>query len=154
MTIQVGQGKFKEVKGSVVSTQNAGLRFVLNATNKKCKLEPNEAPLLEELDRKWKNIKGDLKSWYNNPAQHKLGNIRELAVQSDTWIINMLCEDDNLNADSKALKECLKKVADLAKYEQASVHISQKTLDQVAELESLLNDSFIKKNVSVYIYRD
>lgn len=147
----VGQGKLKEVTGSVLSTQNSGLRFIINATNKKCNLEYD---LIKDFDKKWKNVRGDLKTWFNNPANHKLGNIRELAVQSDTWIVHMLCQDENLKTDEKALKECLKKVAELARYEQASVHLSHKTVEQVPELKNLVEEFILNKNISVYVYKD
>lgn len=149
--VKVGYGKLKELKGSITQTQNAGLQFLLNPVNQACNLDQD---LVNELNNKWRNVKGDLKTWYNNPSFYKMGNIRDLAVQSDMWIIHMLCKDKDLKFEDKSLKECLKKVADLAKYEQASIHFSEKTVNEFPKMMDLIEEFFLKKNISVSIYKD
>lgn len=148
---QLNKGKLKDTKGSILFPQNAGLCLVLNVVNESNSLDYS---FLDILDRKWKNIKADLKTWYSNKASHKLGNIRELSVQSDVWIIHMLCQDKNKVTDKKALSKCIDEVVKLAKYENASIHISSKFIDSVPEINDMIEKSFIDKGVSVYLYED
>lgn len=147
----INNAKVREINDSIIATQNAGLRFVLNVANKKCDLDYK---ILSIFEKKWKNIKGDLKTWFSNQAIYKLGNIQTLAVQSDTWIVHMLCQDENKKTDKNSLAKCLKSVSDLAKYEQASVHISSKLFEDIPELKECIDSNFIKKGISVYLYKD
>ena len=146
-------GKVKVVKGSILSPENAGLRFVLSFTNTLGKTDGN--PLYPVFDKKWKKVKEEAKGWFaTKTGAYKLGATNTTAVQSDTWVIHMLCQDDTLKVDATALTECLKKVAASAKYEKASVHVSSLLLNLVPEMSQLLNDHLVKAGVSVLYYEE
>jgi hypothetical protein len=66
----------------------------------------------------------------------------------------MLCQNDELQTDAKALGECLKKVAALAKYEKATVHVSTLLTSAVPELNDLLTEQLVNNGVSVYFYEE
>lgn len=145
-------GKTKLVKGSILTPENAGLRFVLSVNNTAGK---SENPLFPLFDKKWKQVKSESKGWYNTrTGAYKLGAVRELAVQSDVWVINMLCQNDNIVTDVKALEDCLKKVCAMAKYERATIHVSTLLTDAIPELQGLLGEQLVKNGVSVYYYQE
>ncbi len=145
-------GKTKLVKGTILSPEPAGLRFVLSVNNMVGKAETK---LHSVFDKKWKKVREETRGWYaNKTGAYKLGAINTTAVQSDTWVIHMLCQDKDLNLDDKAVEECLKKVCDLAKYEKATVHISSLLKEMIPSLNDLLNKYLVEKGISVYTYEE
>lgn len=146
------KGRIKEIKGSILTPHDAGLRFVLNVNNT---LGKAENPLYPLFDKKWKKVKEEAKGWYNTrTGAYKLGATNVTAVQSDTWVIHMLCQNDDLETDLKSLAECLKKVAASAKYEKATVHVSTLLTEAVPELKDLLTEHLVEQGVSVSYYEE
>lgn len=146
------KGRVKLIKGSILNPENAGLRFVLNVNNM---LGEAKSPLYPVFDKKWKRVKEEAKGWFNTrTGAYKLGATNVTAVQSDTWVIHMLCQDDKLQVDDKALKECLTKVAASAKYEKATVHVSSLLVNAIPELKDLLTSQLIDEGISVSFYEE
>lgn len=145
-------GKTKVIKGSILAPENAGLRFVLSVTNMSGKVE---SPLYPVFEKKWKKVKEEAKGWYNTrTGTYKLGATNSTAVQSDTWVVHLLCQDEKLQTDVKALEECLNKVCTSAKYEKATVHVSTVLTNYIPELSDLLKKALLDKGVSVYFYEE
>lgn len=145
-------GRVKLVKGSILSPENAGLRFVLNVNNTVGKAE---SPLYPLFDKKWKKVKEEAKGWFNTrTGAYKLGVVNTTAVQSDTWVIHMLCQDDEIKTDLKALATCLDLVCKSAKYEKATVHVSTLLTDHIPELQELLTKHLVNQGVSVSYYEE
>lgn len=146
------QGRVKLIKGSILAPENAGLRFVLNVNNMVGKAE---SPMYPLFDKKWKKVKEEAKGWYNTrTGAYKLGAVNTTAVQSDTWVIHMLCQDDELKTSPEALAKCLDEVCKSAKYERATVHVSTLLTTAVPELQDLLTKHLVEKGVSVYFYEE
>lgn len=145
-------GRTKVIKGSILAPENAGLRFVLSINNMAGK---PENPLFPVFEKKWKKVKEESRGWYaTKTGAYKLGAINTTAVQSDTWVIHMLCQDENLNTDAAALTTCLKKVCASAKYERATVHVSTILTGSIPELTNLLQTELVEQGVSVYFYEE
>ena len=152
MSVFQQQGKVKLVKGSILTPQNAGLRFILNFTSLAGKVDGEVYSL---FDKKWAKAKSDAKAWYaNKTGQYKLGAINNTAVQSDTWVMHMLCQKEDGTVDSVGLQECLKKICEAAKYEHASVHVSTLLVDQAPEMKDLVEKELLQKGISVSYYEE
>jgi len=146
-------GKVKVIKGSILAPHHAGLRFVLSVNNLAGKSENH--PLYPLFDKKWKKVKEEAKGWYaTKTGAYKLGATNITAVQSDTWVIHMLCQDESLATNVAALEDCLKKVAASAKYEKASVHISSLLSEHIPELNSLVEKHLVSDGVTVSYYQE
>lgn len=146
-------GRTKVVNGSILMPENAGLRFVLSVNNLAGKVDGN--PLLPIFDKKWKKVREETKGWYaNKTGAYKLGAVNTTAVQSDVWVIAMLCQDENFKVDSKALETCLKQVCASAKAERASVHVSNVLVEAMPEIKNLLVTQLINQGVSVLFYNE
>lgn len=144
-------GTLKTINGSILSPHNAGLRFVLNTINLSGK--PEGSPLMTTFDKKWRKVREEVKGYYaTRTGAYKLGAVLSTAVQSDTWVVHMLCQNENLELDSSSLETCLKKVAENAKYEKASVHISENLLKEFPELRGLISSHLLEAGVPVYLY--
>ena len=105
------------------------------------------------FDKKWKKVKEEAKGWYNTrTGAYKLGAVNTTAVQSDTWVIHMLCQDAELKTDTTALQNCLKEVCKQAKYERATVHVSSLLVNAIPELSDLLTKELVDQGVSVCYY--
>lgn len=145
-------GRVKVIQGSILSPQNAGLRFVLSVTNMVGK---TENPLYPLFEKKWPKVKQEARGWYaTKTGAYKLGAINTTSVQSDTWIIQMLCQDEKLQTDQDGLEKCLKEVCKQAKYERATVHVSTLLTDAIPELQELLNKHLVDQGVSVTYYEE
>lgn len=145
------QGKTKVIKASILAPENSGLRFVLSITNLAGK--PDNNPLYPLFEKKWKKVREEARGWYTTKTgAYKVGSNLTTAVQSDTWVIQMLCQDENQVTDVVGLENCLKAVAKSAKYEHATVHVSSLLTNAVPELTSLLKTQLINQGVSVYFY--
>jgi hypothetical protein len=146
------QGRTKLIKGSILTPENAGLRIILSVTNMAGKAEN---PILSIFDKKWKKVREEMKGWYNTrTGAYKLGALNTSAVQSDTWVLHMLCQDNDLQTDPKALETCLKEVCKMAIYEHASVHVSMLLLNSIPEMSDMLKTNLLEKGVSVYFYEE
>jgi hypothetical protein len=145
-------GRVKVVQGSIVNPENAGLRFILSVNNLAGKAE---SPLYPVFEKKWPKVKQEAKGWFNTrTGAYKLGALNTTAVQSDTWVIHMLCQDEDLKTDATALETCLKEVCKMAKYERATVHVSSLLTLAVPELTELLKTRLIEQGVSVSFYEE
>jgi hypothetical protein len=146
-------GSTKIIKGSILAPHNAGLRFVLSVNNLAGK--PDNHPLYPLFEKKWKKVREEARGWYaTKTGAYKLGAVNSTAVQSDTWAIHMLCQDEQLKTDAAALEKCLKEVCKMAKYERATVHVSTLLTDAVPEMMALLNTQLVSQGVSVYFYEE
>lgn len=146
-------GKTKVINGSILSPENAGLRFVLSLNNLAGKVEGN--PLLPLFDKKWKKVREETKGWFaTKTGAYKLGAINTTAVQSDTWVVHMLCQDADLQVSTTGLADCLKKVCTSALAEKATVHVSSVLTDNIPELKELVTEHLLNKGVSVYFYEE
>lgn len=146
-------GKTKVIRGSILAPENAGLRFVLSVNNLAGK--PDNHPLYPLFEKKWRKVKEEARGWWaTKTGAYKLGAVNTTAVQSDTWVIHMLCQNEALEADAAALEKCLKEVCKMAKYEKASVHVSALLTDAVPELTGQLKTHLVDQGVSVYFYEE
>lgn len=147
------QGKTKVIQGSILAPENAGLRFVLSINNLAGK--PDNHPLYPVFEKKWKKVREEARGWYaTKTGAYKLGAVQTTAVQSDTWVIHMLAQDENQVTDAVGLEKCLKEVCKMAKYERATVHVSSLLTDAIPELTSLLKTQLVERGVSVYFYNE
>lgn len=143
-------GKFKVIKGTVLTPETTGLSLVLNVVNMAGKTEDSIYKLFE---KKWPRVKSETRNqWINKNGFFKLGTIDTVLVQSDAWVINMRCQDENSRTDLKAVESCLKKVYDMAKAERASVHISSALILSVPELTDLARKTLTNNGIYVYFY--
>jgi hypothetical protein len=147
------QGAVKVLQESICNPHNGGLRFVLNMINLAGKVE---GPLYSLIEKKWPAVKREVRGLYaNKTGAYKLGVIAgNTSVQSDVWVLHMLCQDDDLKTDVESLELCLKEVCKQAKYEKATVHVSEKFVDQVPELQDLVVAHLVKEGVSVNFYQE
>lgn len=145
------KGKTKVIKGTILAPENAGLRFVLSINNLAGK--PDNHPLYPLFEKKWRKVREEARGWYaTKTGAYKLGAVNTTAVQSDTWVIHMLAQNEQQETDATALEKCLKEVCKMAKYERATVHVSTLLTESVPELQALLSSQLVDEGVSVYLY--
>jgi hypothetical protein len=145
------KGKIKVIKGTILAPETGNLKLILNLLDMS---ERPSSPLLDLFDKKWKKVREEAKGWYARRENFKLGAISTTAVQSDVWVVNLLCRDKDGNLDVTGLSEGLKKIANMALYEKAGVHVSTKLVEMVTDLNKFLDTYLIQKGVSVYCYEE
>ena len=147
----IQKGKTKVVEGTILAPENAGLRFVVNFVGLDGKFE---APVDLILSKKYANVKSSYKEWYATRLGFVLGEVRDVAINSDTWVKSLLVRDGKGNVDEKALGAAVKKLAAQAKYERASVHVSTLLLTEAPSLSKLLKDNLVDEGVTVFFYEE
>jgi hypothetical protein len=144
-------GKSKVITGSILTPELSGLRMILVAAKEDGK---PESELYKLLEKKWKVAAVDLKGWYAEHRDFRLGNLRSTCLNSDTWLLHALFLKKDGTMDEKALATCVKKLGEQAKYEKASVHISTMLTDAFPKLPELLKTHCLDNGVSVYFYSE
>ena len=144
-------GKTKTVKGTILLPELASLRLILTPCSQAGK---PDSKLHTILNKKWRTVAADLKGWCAHNVDFKLGNLRQTAVQSDVWVIHALYLDKEGKVDEKALESCVKKLADLAKYEKGSVHVSTLLTEENPKLVELLQKLCLEKGTPVFFYEE
>jgi hypothetical protein len=147
------KGRVKQVSGTILAPENAGLRFVLNLCGQDGKYE---APLDKLLSSRWAQVKTNYKEWYATQKDFKLGmvNSNTCAVASDTVIVSALVKDKNNVVNSVALETAMKKVGAMANYERASVHISTMLVESAPQLTELATKYLIEQGINCYFYTE
>lgn len=144
-------GKTKTVKGSILNPETGGLRFILSLNNLSGNPEGN--PLLSIFDKKWRKVREESRGWWSTrTGAYKFGAVKDVSVQSDVWVMGMLCQNEKFEVDLPGLKLCLKNVLKIAKNEKASVHVSSLLTDLIPELSNLCKSELIDQGISVYFY--
>lgn len=144
-------GESKVVNGSILNPEYAGLRLILNFVNLSGK---TNSQMFELFDKKWRKVKEETKGWYANRSNFKLGELSVIAVQSDTWVINCLCQDEDSKINVDAISNCIKKVSALALSEKASIHVHSSLLTEFPELNKMLNEKLINNGINVSYYQE
>jgi hypothetical protein len=146
------QGKTKLIKNSILNPENAGLIFILSTANLAGK---PEGALMSIFDKKWVKVRQEAKGWFaTKTGAYKLGAINTTAVQSNIWVTHMLCQNEDLSIDVKAVEECIKKAASSAKYEKASIAVSTLLTDAIPELGELIKKYMLDEGISVSFYEE
>lgn len=144
------KGRLVTINGSVLNPQNGGLHLILNFANTAGK---GEGPMYPLFDKKWKKVKEEVRMWFiNKTGAYKLGAVNTTTVQSDSWICNMLVQDDDLKVDLKSLETSMKHVLKIAKDEKASIHIGEELVTFCPEVLDFCK-VFLENGVNVYFYK-
>jgi hypothetical protein len=147
----VQAGKVKQVKATILAPENAGLRIVLNAVGQSGKFDTKLDTL---LTKKWLKVREDYRGWFASQQNFKLGCVNNTAVASDIWVVNMLVQDKEDKFSQEGLQAAVKKLADLAKYEKASVHVSTLLTAEIPTLQDLLLTHLVENGIHVYFYEE
>jgi len=145
-------GKVKHINDSILNPSSGGLRLILSLSNLAGEMK---CPLYPLFDKKWRKVKENARGWFvTKNGDYKLGAINTTAVQSDVWVIHMLCQDEKVNTNIVGLEKCLKQVSDMAKVEKATVNVSNMLLNLIPELYNLLDKYMVQNGVSIYLYEE
>ena len=143
------QGQLRKAQGSITVPENSGLHLVFTLVPEN---GDYDSPTSKILNKRWAKTREAYKTAFVNRFEFKLGNILNTAVGSDIWVIQAIAFNKNKEVDTEALKDGVKKLIDLAKYEKASVHVSQLTLDEAPELLGMFEDQLLTQGLSLYVY--
>jgi len=145
-------GRIKVVNGSILNPQDGGLRFILNVANLSGK---TDGPMYNIFNKKWPKVKAEVRGWYaTKTGDYKVGALHTFAVQSDVWVISMLVQNADQTTDLVGLEKCLKDICKQAKYEKASVAISNVLTEAIPELTEMVQKQLVNQGVSVAFYTE
>jgi len=153
------KGLLKYVEGDATVPIAAGHRMIIHVVNTAGGFGAGFVLAL----KKWPNAELIYRTWYRSQLNFKLGEIKEVAVQSDTSVIHMLAQeglgpdkDGNPPGRYDAVEKCLEKVAKLAKQTNASIHCPRFSsgLSGLSwpKIEAMIIDKLINQGVNVTVY--
>jgi len=148
MNMFMPKGRVRIGEGSVDNPESSSLRLIVVPCSESGSFD---GELQKLLTKKWAKAREEFRTWFANRQNFKLGEINNTAVASDIWIMYALVEDKDGNVNTDAMKKCMKKIGDLAKYEKASIHLHQSVVD-MSDMESFINDNFVNNGVNVFKY--
>jgi hypothetical protein len=142
------KGQIKVVQGSISNPNTSSLSLVLVAMSES---GIADSPTYQTLGKKWGKAKSDARSWYQEQVSFRPSNIKVSCVQSDVWLVHMLCVKKDGSTDEKALDGCLKKALAEAQSNKGTIHVAASLVEQVPLLGPKLED-IAKHGVSCYFY--
>ncbi len=142
-------GMVKNCAGSVLTPQNSGLKMILAVVSQTGEYE---SPFFNMITKRFSKVKADYREAFVTQQGLKLGNVNTSAITSESWIMTAVCLDKKNKLDKKALEDCIKKLVSVAKYEQASLHLSTLLLQEMPALKKLLPATALANGVNVYVY--
>lgn len=128
------------------------------------------------LSKKWDKPEKRYREWYHlnvnidnsyESNKFELGNIQEVAVEKDIKVINMIAQhqcwwsiDEHGNKIPpiryEALRKCLEKVYEIAKRDNASVHMPRIGSGLAGGdweiIEDIINETLVNKNITTIVY--
>jgi hypothetical protein len=141
-------GRVKECTGSVLIPQNSGLKMVLAVCSQSGLYE---SPFFKMITKRYTKVKSDYREAFVTQQGLKLGNVNTTAITSETWVMQAVCLDVKEKLDKKALETCVTKLVEMAKYEKASLHVSNLLLQEVPALKKLLA-AIPEAGLNLYLY--
>lgn len=145
------QGKLQQTPpGSLITAPlNAGTRLIINFVSLGPKFDQK---LDKAIEKVWRKVREDYFGWSGDFRTFKLGSIKDTLVNSDTLVVNLLVRDKEGIVDATGLEQALKKLAEFAKVEKGSVHISQLLIDEVPALKDLVKKYLSEIGINCYFY--
>lgn len=144
-------GRLKTLNSDASLPEAGGHRIIVNFVSTSGNWPDSE--FCKNLEKRWPAAKNEYRRGYHGQRYFKLGMIQEVNIRSDMTVANVLVyesENDSEVLNEEAVKDGLKNVADLAKYNGSSVHIQKDEYwDKIAEL---VDDAIIKKGINVTLY--
>lgn len=152
-------GRLKYVKGDATVPQTGAHRMIVHI----CNVDGGwGAGFVLALSKRWKKPEEEYRRWYRNQTNFKFGEVQEITVQSDISVVNMLAMSydkagpDGIPVRYDALKNCLKKVATLAKENNSSIHMPRIGCGLGGAswemVEKIIIEELVSKGVNVTIY--
>ncbi len=144
------KGRVKEVESSIMSPVQSGLKMILATCSQSGSYK---SPLFDMLGKRYVKVHDDYRSMFVN-RQIKLGTVQTSAISSEVWVMSAVCMDEKGKLDKKGLEACVKKLLDMARYEGASLHISDLLYKEVPELATMLPEASINAGINLYLYKE
>ena len=154
------KGSLTYIEGDATKPIGTGIKYIIHCCND---VGGWGAGFVLALSRKWKDPESDYRYWASNTKDFKLGNVRFVQVEKDIKVVNMIGQhgtgpDSVGNPPIRyvAIKQCLKKVAEHCKENNASVHAPKFGSDLAGGdwklIEKMIKEELINKGIDVTIY--
>lgn len=155
----------KEIKyiagGDALNPIGEGNKFLFHCCNT---LGVMGSGFVVPLCKKWPNVRKDYVAWYkNNGNKLFLGAIQTVKVEKDLVVVNIIGQEGVGYSNGippiryDAMKEGLRKVCELAKKHNASVHAPYLVGCSLAggkweTMEQIINEELCSRNIDVTLY--
>ncbi|NHN27302.1 macro domain-containing protein [Flavobacterium jejuense] len=114
------------------------------------------------ISKRWKNPELLYKEWFKAGVNFELGEVQFVKIESDLFIANMIGQHKIRKSKTeipiryKAVRNCLKKVADFAEGNDFSVHMPRIGCGLAGgkwnEIEPIIKEELINRNIKVTVY--
>lgn len=151
----------KYIKGDATNPEGNGNKIIAHCNNDYGKWGRG---FVLAVSKKWKEPEIQYHEWYKNRENDNfaLGEVQFVKVEKDIYVANMIGQHGIYQADGvppiryDAIRQCLKKVCDFAKDNNASIHscrfgagLAGGSWETIAHI---INEELIACDIEVYIY--
>ena len=150
----------KYINGDVRCPSQNGYKLIIHCCND---IGAMGAGVALSIAKKWPIVKQAYRNWHKDqPQSFKLGEIQRVPVEEDISVVNMIGQHGIGFKDGKppiryeAIRECLKKVCNICKKFNCSVHAPKFGSDLAGGnwdiIEQIINEELIEKDIEVIVY--
>ncbi|MCP3924418.1 MAG: macro domain-containing protein [Desulfobacterales bacterium] len=151
----------KYIKGDATSPQTKGIKIICHICND---LGGWGKGFVLAISKRWEEPEKDYRKWHRERSKNdfELGNVRLIKVDKYIYIANMIGQRGMKTGSNgppiryEAVQSCLEFVSNKAIELNASVHMPRIGCGLAGgkwnKIEPVIEDTLLKKNVSVYIY--
>ncbi len=151
----------KYIKGDATSPQAKGIKIICHICND---LGGWGKGFVLAISKRWEEPEKDYRKWHRERSENdfKLGNVRFIKVEKYIYVANMIGQRGMKTGSNghpiryEAVQSCLEFVSNKAIELNASVHMPRIGCGLAGgkwnKIEPVIEDTLIKKNVSVYVY--
>jgi hypothetical protein len=148
----IQKGELRSKTGSATQPEAGGHRIVLNFCDASGNDWADDTPE-KIIGKRWDKVALEYRRWYRSQHYFRIGELKEVNVQSDTCIVNMLVKDENGQINTEAVEKCIDKVGEMAVNYGSSVHV-QKGDNNWDKVASALIEKVIKRGKMVTVYSE
>lgn len=149
------------IKGDATRPQGEGHKLIIHIVNDAGKFG---AGFALALSRRWKIVENNYRKWFNDGVYHnknfELGNVQFVDIDDDLCVANMIAQHNIKDYSNippiryEALDSCLKKVDEVAKEHDMSIHAprigSGLAGGSWVKIEKLIEENLKDLNVTIY----
>ncbi len=148
--------KVKYIQGDATTPQGKGKKIIAHICNDQGGWG---AGFVLAISKKWKEPEQDYREWYRGDKDFELGNIHVVQTkQKDISVANMVAQKGfgGVAVKYDKLRECLKKLCEIAKKEDASIHMPRIGCGLAGgswnKVEPIIEEELCNNGVEVTVY--
>jgi hypothetical protein len=147
--IKKNPGVISNVTGSYVSPVFANVKYII------CPIHLGRVQtgdIFKTLSKRWISVGSKLTDWFASQRNFHLGQIMDVMVQTDTFVVLALVADGKNVINKEAYKKALQSIAKLSAEHRGNINISHEIIDSFEGSLDLFKEIVTDNGINLVIY--